>query len=47
MKRKNTGTWKSKHWIALGGELGLEEAVDLSLDRLLEDDDANIMLIWY
>jgi len=28
-KRKDTGNWKRKHYIALSGELTLEEAMDL------------------
>jgi hypothetical protein len=29
-KPKDTRIWKSKHYIALGGELALEGAMDLS-----------------
>ena len=33
-KQEPTGTWKSKHKFAPCGELALEEAMDLSQDRL-------------
>ena len=33
-KRQDTGSWKRKHRIALRWELTLEEAVDVSSDRL-------------
>jgi hypothetical protein len=29
-KSKDTGNWKRKHWIAICGEVVLEEAVELS-----------------
>jgi len=32
-QREGTGSWKRKYYIALYGELDLQEAVDLSLDR--------------
>jgi uncharacterized protein YhhL (DUF1145 family) len=34
-KKEDTGSWRRKLRIALFGELGLEEATDLSQDRLL------------
>ena len=37
-KRKGTRNWKRKHSIALSGELALNEAADLSQDRLRGDD---------
>jgi len=29
-RRKGTGNWKRKHWIALGGERASEEAMNFS-----------------
>jgi hypothetical protein len=37
MKRENIGIWKRKHYIALCGELVLEEAMDLSQFRLYNE----------
>jgi hypothetical protein len=31
-EREDTGNWKRNHYIALSGELALEEATDLSSD---------------
>ena len=31
-KREDTGSWKKKQWITLGGELSFEEAVEMSQD---------------
>jgi len=31
-KKKDTGNWKRKHYIALCGELALEETMDMSYD---------------
>jgi len=33
-KREATGTWRSKHEIVFYGELAMEEATDLSQNRL-------------
>jgi len=33
-KRENSGNFKKKHYIALGGEFALQEAIELSEDRL-------------
>jgi hypothetical protein len=33
-EREDTGNWKRKHYVALCGELVLEEAMDLSSDTL-------------
>jgi hypothetical protein len=38
-KIEDTGTGKQKHLIALYGEIALEEAVDLSHDRLFVTTD--------
>ena len=35
---KETGSLKMKHQIARSGELYLEEAMDISQDRLFDDD---------
>jgi hypothetical protein len=36
-KQEDTGSWRRKLRIALFGELSLEEAMDLSQERLLLD----------
>ena len=38
-KRKDTEKRKRKQWLALSGELVLEEGVDLSEDRTRDGDD--------
>jgi hypothetical protein len=35
-KQEDTGSWRRKLRIALFGELSLEEAMDLSQDRMLQ-----------
>jgi len=36
-KREDTGNWKRKHYIVIWG-IRLEDTMDLSLDRLRNDD---------
>jgi hypothetical protein len=36
-KSEETGNWNRKHYIPVCGELALEETVDLSQDRLLNE----------
>jgi hypothetical protein len=40
-KRENTRNLKRKHWVAVCGELALEETVGMSWDRdkIMADDD--------
>jgi len=42
IKREDTGNFRGKDYIALCGQLALEEAMDLSLDRLGDDDDSSL-----
>jgi hypothetical protein len=41
-KREDPGNWKRKHYIALSGEIVLEDVVDVSYDRLRDDDEDDI-----
>jgi hypothetical protein len=43
--RKHTGGLRRKHLITVSGELALEEAMDLSQDELMDDDEFVAMLI--
>jgi len=38
-KQEYTGIWGRKHYFALSEELGLEEAMDLSQEKLRDDEN--------
>jgi hypothetical protein len=45
-KQEDTGSWRRKLRIALLAELRLEEAMDLSQDRLLLELDGELLQRW-